>query len=288
MKSMTGFGSSENNNFKVQIRALNNRFCEVIVKMPVNLFSLEESIRKIIQDKLKRGRIEVSITQSSYNNINNDIFKINNKLAQSYVSVLKKISAELDIPFKVGIEFIAKIPGIVQQEESIDLTRVMPVLKTLVIKAVDDLNYIREKEGKVIEKDFAKRLKKIEIILQEVIKKTPLVVSIYKKNLEKRLKKILENNTNLDKKQVLNEVAIFAERSDITEEVIRLGSHLKQFNHNLSKDMPVGRTLDFILQETNREINTIGSKANDAQISQKVILIKAELEKLREQVQNVL
>lgn len=286
---MTGFGSSEGKGFKVEIRALNHRFCEVIIKMPPNLFALENGIRKIVKHNLKRGRIEVSITQLNRDSIKKDLFTVNRSLTKAHINVLKKISAEFNIPFKVGVEFVAKIPGVIQQQEkSLDLTRMVPILRKLTMEAIDNLNYIRNKEAEEIKKDFISRIKKLEVILHQIKKHAPVVVNLYRRNLENRIKRMLKDDVNLDRRQILNEVTIFAERSDITEEIIRLGSHLKQFKYNVGQNMPIGRTLDFILQEMNREVNTIGAKANDYKISQKVVLIKAELEKLREQAQNIL
>lgn len=289
MKSMTGFGTSESNGFKVEIRALNHRYCEVVVKLPSNLMSLEKEVTRIVQEQLQRGRIEVSITQLNNNNhLKKDIFKVNKKLAEAYLNVLKKMSVEYSLPYEVGVEFIAKVPGIIQQEEiSVDISRIAPILKNLLLKALSQVNYTRAKEALALKTDFIKRIKKIEITSQEIMKLAPKVVNSYKRGLENRLKKLLNDTVDLDKKQILNEMAIFAERSDITEEIVRLNSHLKQFKANLNKNIPVGRILDFILQEMNREINTIGSKANDYQISQRVVMIKNELEKLREQAQNI-
>jgi uncharacterized protein (TIGR00255 family) len=289
MKSMTGFGSSEGNGYKMEIRTVNHRFCEASVKMPANLAPLEKEMIKIIQDRLQRGRIEVSITQLNHDNIKMDIFKVNKKLATAYLKVLKDMSREFNLRHDVCVEYIAKVPGIIQQQEgAVDLRREWTGLKKLLLAAITKVNSTREKEAVALKKDFVKRIRMVEITAGEIKKLAPLVADNYQKNLESRLKKMLNNNVQFDQKQILNETAVFAERSDITEEIVRLESHLKQFKAHLDKNIAIGRILDFILQEMNREVNTIGSKANDYNISQKVVMIKNELEKIREQAQNIL
>ncbi len=288
IKSMTGYGRSEEGGFKVEIRCLNHRFCDIVIKLPPYLASLEESIRKSAQDQLQRGRIEISITQQNKGSgSRRQVFEVNEKLANDYLKVLKRMSKSLGIPFSIGIEFLAKTPGIVQfREPQIDINSVSPIIHKIVVKALCDVKIKRLREGKHIGADINKRLRKVAIAVHNIVIRGPIVVERYKHTLEKRLKNIL-NKSPLDKDQTLNEVAIFAERSDVTEEIVRLKSHLKQFRLSLKKNTTIGQELNFILQEMTREVNTIGSKGNDYRITKSVIIVKGELEKMRQQVQNI-
>ncbi|MFH1783388.1 MAG: YicC/YloC family endoribonuclease [bacterium] len=289
MQSMTGFGSCEGSSFKITIRSLNHRFCEVTVKMPASMLAIEDDIKKLVKKHLKRGRIEVSITKVERDVSHQDQFIVNMTLARSYLNSLKKMSSDLGIAFDAGIDSIAKVPGVVSQKEtSVELKQIVPVLNKLMLKAIDNVNYIRDREAKEIKKDFSSRIKILERIVRDIGRRAPGVVSEYASRLKKRVSRLSKNLVNFDSKQLLAEVTVFAERSDITEELVRLNSHVKQFRGTMAQKTPTGRTLDFILQEMHREVNTIGSKANDFNISQHVVVLKAELEKLREQVQNVL
>lgn len=288
MESMTGYGRGEEGGIRAEIRSINHRFCEISIKIPGLLLPLEDEVRKMIQEKLKRGHIDVNITLESRTTLKKILFKVNKELAQSYTSVLIKMAKDLDMPANITLEFLLnKVPDIIQVEESpVNLLKVVPDIKKAIYQAIGNVKMIRHREGKAIERDFAERLGIIEDMVKDISQLAPQAVEKFKKNFAERINGIL-NGREVDHSLLMHEMAFYAEKVDITEEIVRLQSHLKQFLQILKKNEPVGREIDFTLQEMNREINTIGSKADDVLISQKVIQVKGELEKLREQTQNV-
>ncbi|MBI5554239.1 MAG: YicC family protein [Elusimicrobia bacterium] len=288
MESMTGYGRGEEGGIRAEIRCTNHRYCEIGLKMPTLLLPLEDEVRKIIQEKLKRGHIDINITLESKTTLKKILFKVNKDLAQAYTSVLIKMAKELDMPANISLEFLlSKVPDIIQVEETpVNLMKVVPDLKKAIFQSVNNVKMIRHREGKAIENDFIDRLDVISGVVSEIEQMTPQVIQKYRQSFEDRIKGLLKGQV-VDNNQIMQEVAFYAEKVDITEEIVRLHSHLKQFGQIIKKVVPVGRELDFTLQEMNREINTIGSKVDEIVISQKVIQVKGELEKLREQVQNI-
>lgn len=288
MESMTGYGRGEEDGIRAEIRSINHRYCEINIKLPMLLLPLEDEVRKIIQEKLKRGHIDVNVSLESKTTLKKILFKVNKELAQAYTSVLIKMAKDLDMPANISLEFLLnKVPDIIQVEETpVNLMKVVPDLRKAVFQAINNVKMIRHREGKAIESDFAERLDFLNGVVSEIAQLAPEVVEKYRKNFEERIKAVLKGQ-QVDHSLLMHEVAFYAERIDITEEIVRLNSHIKQFTQIIRKNAPVGRELDFTLQEMNREINTIGSKAGDTFISQKVIQVKGELEKLREQVQNI-
>lgn len=288
MESMTGYGRGEEGGIRAEIRSINHRFCEVNIKLPALLLPLEDEVKKMIQEKLKRGHIDVNITLESRTTLKKILFKVNKELAQAYTSVLIKMAKDLDMPANISLEFLlGKVPDIIQVEETpVNLLKVVPDIKKAIYQAISNVKMIRHREGKAIERDFAERLETIETMVKEIAQLAPQAVEKFRKGFEERINGLLKDR-QIDHSLLMHEMAFYAEKVDITEEIVRLQSHLKQFLQILKKDDPVGREIDFTLQEMNRETNTIGSKADDVLISQKVIQVKGELEKLREQAQNV-
>jgi uncharacterized protein (TIGR00255 family) len=192
------------------------------------------------------------------------------------------------MPANVSLEFLLnKVPDIIQVEETpVNLLKVVPDLKKAIFQAINNVKMIRNREGKAIERDFLERLEVLNTVIDEINQLAPQMSERYRKNFEERIKGILKGQ-QVDNTLIMHEVAFYAEKVDITEEIVRFNSHIKQFGQIVKKSTPVGRELDFTLQEMNREINTMGSKADDVIISQKVIQVKGELEKLREQSQNI-
>ncbi len=291
IKSMTGYGrgeySNELYNFKVEIKSVNHRYNDIIIKMPRHIGYLEESIKKIIKEKITRGKVDVFINLDYINDSTMDI-KVDIPLAKSYKEALKELSQELNFGDDIRLHNILGLPEIVKTErKELDEDQALNCLKEAIYIALEDIINMRISEGKELKKDIISNLVKIESILISIKERSPLVVLEYKDKLKERISVLLDNNIEIAEDKINYEVAFFADKSDINEEVVRLKSHIKQFISILDEDSSVGRKLDFLIQEMNREINTIGSKVSDILISQNVVEIKSELEKIREQVQNI-
>lgn len=294
---MTGFGRSETtcDNFyiKAEIKSVNNRFSEVNIKLPRFLYPLEERIRKEILQFINRGKLDVFIS-ADYQAGDNVTLKVDKPLAKAYHEALKEIGEAVDGDIATlnkaqEILFLARTQDVINVKEGLfDVESIWEIVKNTVDAAVNNLVQMRITEGENIKGDFLKRADLIEEKLGQIEKRSPLVVEEYQEKLHTRLTELLQKeNIKVEPERILQEVAIFADRTSITEEIVRLKSHIKQFRQILKSDEPVGRKLDFLIQEFNREANTIGSKANDYTLAQLVVDIKAEIEKIREQVQNI-
>lgn len=291
VKSMTGFGRAENTDdiysFNVEIKTVNNRYNDIVVKMPKYLSYLEEDIKRTIKDKISRGRVEVYISLEYIDQLGMDV-KVDIPLAKSYKEGLEELINELDIVEDVKLSHIISVSDVIKSErKELDEDLVWDCLEVALDKALDNVIYMRKNEGLVLKKDMENQLFEIKRLTDKIKVRSPLVVSEYKTKLEKRIKELLNVESNLDEERLESEIVFFANKSDINEEIIRLESHIDQFSQSLTENKPVGRKLDFLTQEMNREINTIGSKANDLDISTYVVDLKSELEKIREQAQNV-
>ena len=281
LKSMTGFGrgSYEDADFSVNIemKTVNHRYNEVAIRLPRFLNPLEDKIRKTILKTVSRGRIDVFIT-ADYNVSGNCTLKVDKNLAAAYHKALQE----------VGVAIGADPDVINVKEGFFDVESVWPKVEQAVEQAVANLVAMRETEGGNIYGDFIYRADLIAEKLAQIEERSPLVVEEYQAKLQERLTNLLaDNNIKVEPERLLQEVAIFADRTSITEEIVRLKSHIKQFKTIIASDQPVGRKLDFLIQEFNREANTIASKANDYTMAQIVVEIKAEIEKIREQIQNI-
>ncbi len=291
IKSMTAFGRGEymlgDKVFIAEIRSVNNRYRDVVLRIPKNLQILEDEIRSQIFTKIRRGRIEVSIHAEKNGEEAGYELELNQPLVRSYLKIISQLSDEFSLDKNLSAEYISQLKDVILiKSEEIDIDESRSGLLEALSRALDSLDVMRIQEGEAIEKDFRKRLNLIEQYLDEIQERTPLVVEEYRKRLKDRLKS-LEQNIAVDEMRLAQEIAIFADRSDITEEIVRARSHLKQFRSYMSMDDSIGRRLDFLIQEIHRESNTMGAKASDSSISARVVEVRAELEKLREQVQNV-
>ena len=272
-------------NFIVELRSLNHRFLDIILRLPQRFQIFEQDIKKLICKYILRGRVECTLK------VNGELeglpqLVINWEVAKSYYNLLKELKQGLNLSGDIDISAFLGVKDIfVPKEEAQDLQRFWPPLEETFTQSLESLDEMRKKEGSIIKKDFLKRLEFINSWLKEIKERSPLVIKEYRAKVHQRINYILEKE--IDEARLLQEVAFFAERSDITEEIVRLYSHLTQFKEIMEASGTTGRKLDFLIQEMNREINTIGVKASDAFISQKVVDIKAELEKIREQVQNI-
>lgn len=289
VKSMTGFGretvESENWNVTVEVKSVNNRFLDISVKMPKQYNPLEDQIKKEISAVLHRGHVDVYITVEEVGERKESII-VDTELAKEYCRAIKEVSEATGIPYQINLRDVASYYGVLtaQKEES-DLDELWITMREAVQGSLGKLLEMRVTEGTKLATDIFARIDILAEIKDKIAVRSPLVVSDYREKLQRRISEIL-GEVEVDQDKLLNEVAFFADKADIAEELTRLGSHFEQFRANLKKDEAVGRKLDFILQEMNREVNTIGSKANDTEISHLVIEAKGELEKIREQVQN--
>ncbi|WP_353093954.1 YicC/YloC family endoribonuclease [Tissierella praeacuta] len=291
IKSMTGFGrgefSNEVYNFKVEIKAVNHRYNDISVKMPRHIGYLEEDVKKIIKTEISRGKVDVYINLDYINESAIEI-KVDIPLAKSYKSILEELSSELELEENVRLFNILGLSEIIKIErKELDEDIAWSCLKEALNMALKDIMSMKTVEGEALKSDMISKLDRIETIVLEIEERSPLVVLEYKNKLRDRISELLDKDINIDDDRISSEVAIFADKSNINEEIVRLKSHVKQFLSILDAEDAVGRKLDFLIQEMNREINTIGSKANDILISQNVVEIKAEIEKIREQVQNI-
>lgn len=291
IKSMTGYGRGESLQelylIKVEIKAVNHRYNDISVRMPRHINYLEESVKKQIKEKISRGKIDVYINIEYINESAIEV-KVDIPLAKSYKMALEKLIQELNIEDSVKLNNVLNIAEIIKTErKEIDEDLIWNSVKESVTSALDNMIIMREQEGEELKEDIISKLNNIEESLSHIVERSPFVVTEYKEKLKDRIKDLLDNNISLDEDRINSEVAFFADKSSIDEEIVRLKSHIKQFNTILEENEPIGRKLDFLIQELNREINTIGSKANDVVISKFVVELKSELEKVREQVQNI-
>ena len=288
--SMTGFGrgkaKDDNRELTIELKTVNHRYLDISLRMPRLMNALEEEFRKKIREALSRGRVEVSV---SYKNTaeNQITVALNEPIADAYHNALKELADKFgidnkpDLSLLTGINEIFSISEPEEDEEA---------LGKLLFSALDDAFKVvldmREKEGEFLTKDILGRCSIINQLVDSIEESSPTVVEEYRRKLEQRLKELL-NGTELEESRFQSEVAYFADRSNITEEIIRLRSHLAQLKQSIKKSGSIGRKLDFIVQEMNREANTIGSKSSDITITNHVVEIKSEIEKIREQVQNI-
>ncbi|MBQ4092142.1 MAG: YicC family protein [Firmicutes bacterium] len=286
---MTGYGreTAESANWKVtvEMKSVNNRFLDVTVKMPKQYNPLEDLIKKEISAVLSRGHVDAYITVEEVGERKQSI-AVDTDLALDYCRAMQEIADKTGLPYQINLTDVASYYGVLtaQKEES-DLDELWLTMGEAVKGSLKQLFDMRVTEGAKLAVDIQSRLDILAGIREKIMVRSPLVVSDYREKLSQRIQDVL-GEVEIDQDKLLNEVAFFADKADIAEEITRLGSHFEQFLDNLAKDEPVGRKLDFILQEINREVNTIGSKANDTEISHLVIEAKGELEKIREQVQN--
>jgi len=287
---MTGFGQAtargKLGKWKVEIRSLNNRFFDVTVRVPERFYTYEEKIRGLIQRKVKRGKVNLNaICEEAIKK--EDRVVINEKVARRYYDQLHKLKRHLKLDGEIRLESLLSYPGIISyQAPGVGETKEWSNLKDAAEKALDKLIKDRQREGSVLSRDLVKRVANIDKTLTGIKKRSTINIQHYKKNLARRVKD-LSNGKELDRTRLETEVAIFAKNCDIQEEITRIKGHTRNFRKCLQIRSEIGKKLDFIAQELHREITTIGSKANDFKISQGVIQVKSEIEKIREQVKNI-
>jgi len=287
---MTGFGRGEYTGaikqVTMEIKSVNHRYSEVIIRLPRQYTMLEETIRRYILKEISRGRVEVYLKLENTSTSQEQV-QVDKDLALAYYKAMKELAAITGASLNIGIAEIANMPSVLKIEETDEnlddiWKEVLPVLQ----KALAVMLAMRDSEGEKLAADLMERLIYLQKLHKKIEEKSPLVVSQYREKLHNRLKELLERE-QVDENRLALEVALFADKSSIDEELVRLLSHFNQFNDILQEKASTGRKLDFLIQEINREVNTIGSKANDLEITKYVLEMKSELEKLREQVQNI-
>ena len=289
IKSMTGYGKgniSENlRNYQVEIKSVNHRYLDISVKMPRVLSYLEEDVKKVISSKVKRGKIDVFITFENSSTEGKEI-KINNEIAKMYINQLKQLAEEENILANIEVTEISKYPDVLSIQNTQDDEQIKKELIEVTTIATDKLVQMRQVEGSKMAEDLLKRIEKTNQKIEKISELSTGLIEEYVVKLENRIKEILKNQ-EIDESRLAQEVVIYADKCSIEEEVTRLKSHISQFQELINSDDAVGKKLDFIIQEMNRETNTIGSKANNLEITNGVIDIKTEIENIREQVQNI-
>ncbi|MBU3214151.1 YicC family protein [Clostridium estertheticum] len=290
IRSMTGFGrgnsEKDGKSFTIEIKSVNHRYFETNIRMPRVLISFEDKIRKIIGEKVKRGKLDVFVTQGNYDKEDVEAY-LNENLAESYINCLGILKDKYGLSDDISVETVAKLPEVItlkQKEE--DVSETFEQIDLALTKALRALIFMREREGRKLLEDVIIKCDLINGLVDKVKTRAPLVVCEYKAKLTQRLD-VLHKEIDFDENRVAMEIAIFADKAGIDEEIVRLNSHINQMRETLILDEPIGRKLDFIIQEMNRETNTIASKANDLEILNTVISMKSEIEKIREQIQNI-
>jgi uncharacterized protein (TIGR00255 family) len=292
MKSMTGYGRGEcaRAGFKVtvELSSVNRKQSEISVVLPRELEVLEAQIRDLINRSISRGRLTARVSTHAADGRTSARVRLNEPLARAYSRELNRLAKELKLTGPVTLDMVARAPGVFEtDEEMADAEDFWPAVETALQAALDMLLKMRRREGAHLAKDLAARIAAMRKASAQVQKRAPEVQVRYREQLLQRIKPAGIAVPGADDERLLKEIVYFADRSDISEELTRLQSHFQQFNDCLNSAEPVGRTLDFLAQEMNREVNTIGSKANDSLISRAVVTLKTELEKFREQAQNV-
>lgn len=290
--SMTGYGRSlkENDNFQVtvEMRAVNHRFSEISIRMPKQFFFLEDKLKKIVSRTVKRGKVDVFIHVYGEALANRHLIVDWELLNQYYETYDKMTQLYPSSSSSFPAEQLLMHEDVVEVQEGSDVSEdVVHLILEATEEATEMLKEMREKEGDALKEDVLKRVEKLSRWNEELKAVAPTVQEMYRERLTKRVKEFVSGTLDVDETRILTEVAIYADKSDIQEEITRIDSHLKQFEKIVEQSGVVGRKLDFIVQELNREINTIGSKGNDISISKTVVNMKSELEKIREQVQNI-
>lgn len=290
MKSMTGFGRAhlikDGIDVLVEIRSVNHRFLECSIKTLRVYNFLEEHIRKLVQENIARGKVEVSLMIQLQKEADVQVM-INSDVVNAYLTALRKENEVLNLKDDIELSTLLRLPEIftiqkIPLDESIVLDIVLPVVE----EALNNFVNMRKIEGEKLSNDISSHLDIIESNVSKIEKLSPKTVKNYYEKLYSKIKEILEQN-EIEESRIITEAAIFAEKIAVDEETVRLKSHISQFRSLISENIPVGRKLDFLIQEMNREVNTIGSKAQDIEVTRLVVDMKSEIEKIREQIQNV-
>ena len=290
MKSMTGYGRARQvlhgRTVTVELRAVNHRYLDCTVKAPRQFGFLDDAVKKAAAARIARGKTEIYVSVETDEGGDLSV-TVNHALAERYLTALRELSEKYGLRDDVTVMSLAKMPDVLGSERiEQDADELTQDVLTVFSEACDGFDQMREREGEKLAEDVRSRAAVIETLVTEVEKRSPERVAEYREKLLARMREVLEG-TDVDETRIVTEAAIYADKTAVDEETVRLRSHLQQLDGMLNEEKPVGRKLDFLLQEFNRESNTIGSKANDVSMAQTVVNIKSEIEKIREQIQNI-
>lgn len=289
IKSMTGFGRTklvkDLREYQVEMKSVNHKYSDINIKLPRSISYLEEDIRKIVLSKVKRGKIEVFITFDNYSDEGKNII-INKEIAKVYINNLKELADEENISSNIEVTEISKLPDVLTIKNIENEEKIKEEIVQAVTEATEKLVNMRKIEGEKIATDLLNRINNIDVIVKEISQLSTGLIEEYVVKLENRIKEILKTD-QVDKTRLAQEVVIYSDKCSIEEELTRLNSHIAQFKDLINSEEAIGKKLDFLIQEMNRETNTIGSKSVNLDITNKVIDIKTILEDIREQIQNI-
>lgn len=288
--SMTGYGSAkgsvEGQEITVELKSVNNRYLDCSVRLPRNFLFAEDTVKQAVSAGVSRGKVDVFVSAQASQD-SGTVVLVNEELARGYRDAVARIAETLGLESGLNAFSLARFPDVLTVERrELDKDKAAAALSEITAKAVGEFNDMREREGERLRRDMLGKLETIEGLVSVVEERSPQTVKEYRERLEARLRDILADRS-LDEQRVITEAAIFADRTAVDEETVRLRSHIAQFRTMLEEGSPIGRKMDFLVQEFNRESNTIGSKCSDASLAKVVVDLKSEIEKIREQLQNV-
>ena len=288
--SMTGYGNAkgsvEGQEITVELKSVNNRYLDCSVRLPRNFLFAEDTVKQAVSAGVSRGKVDVFVSSQASQD-SGTVVSVNEELARGYRDAVARIAETLGLESGLNAFSLARFPDLLTVERrELDKDKAAAALSEITAKAVEEFNAMREREGERLRRDMLGKLETIEGLVSVVEERSPQTVKEYRERLEARLRDILADRS-LDEQRVITEAAIFADRTAVDEETVRLRSHIAQFRTMLEEGSPIGRKMDFLVQEFNRESNTIGSKCSDASLAKVVVDLKSEIEKIREQLQNV-
>ena len=289
IRSMTGFGrgdyENEGREYLVEIKSVNHKYCDINFRMPKTFSGIENRLRKEIEKNIYRGKIDVFIDFQNFSEEGTNV-RFNKELAKNYIKNLQELGEETGINSEISVVDISKMPEIIKKEDSTDEELIFNEISIALNMALKNIVSMKELEGEKLKQDLEVRIEQIFEKINKISEFSSGLVEEYIVKLRSRVKELLDTEV-VDENRLLQEIVIFSDKSSIEEELTRLNSHVEQFKKMLKESSPIGKKLDFLIQEMNREINTIGSKANSLQITNLVIEVKTELENIREQIQNI-
>ena len=290
IKSMTGFGrgryENEGREYLVEIKSINHKYNDISLRVPRFLNGIEYKIRNEISNAVSRGKIDAYI-EFRDNSADESSIKFNKELAKVYIKDLQELGKETGINYDLNVIDISKMPDVLRRDDEIDEDLIFNELSNALKIALDDFNKMRETEGEKLKIDISNRLKLISGKVQEIKEESKGMVEDYIEKLNTRVKELMPNDVVVDEARLAQEIVIYSDKTSIEEELTRLDSHIVQFQKMIEESSPMGKKLDFLIQEINRETNTIGSKANNIEITNRVVELKTEIENVREQIQNI-
>lgn len=290
IKSMTGYGSAKSvidgMEISIELKSVNNRFLDCSVRMPRSLLFAEDRVKAVVQEHISRGKVDVFVNVGTSQD-EGVIVKVNELLLRSYVEAVRHIAEEYQLPQELSAISLSRYPDVLSVEKKeLQQEPMAEAIRELAERALQDFDSMRLREGQKLSEDVLMRLEKIESLVSEVERQAPNTLMEYRKRLEDKLHEVL-GASGIEESRILTEAAIFADRIAVDEETVRLRSHISQLRAMIDGGSPIGRKIDFLVQEFNREANTIGSKCQNKEIAYSVVEIKAEIEKIREQIQNI-